>query len=118
LSCHALSGFTNGDSKGRKLLNAPNDFVTGVPALKQGVSCDACHGPAEKYLEPHVTKGWTAKQRAALGSEKLYDQLGLYDTKNLKMRANMCVSCHLKIDAELINAAHPELPFELDTFQH
>lgn len=123
LSCHALSGFSNGDSKGRTVLNIARDVVAADVAnkkfqLKHGVSCDACHGPAESYLAPHVAAGWTDGQRKKLGSEKLYDQFGLYDTKNLKMRANMCVSCHLQIDTELLNASHPELPFELDTFQH
>ena len=123
LMCHALSGLSNAESKSRVVLNVERDVVAADVASKKfnlahGVSCDGCHGPAEKYLAPHVEKGWTAKQRAALGSEKLFVQFGLFDTKNLKMRANMCVSCHLKIDPELINADHPELPFELDTFCH
>lgn len=123
LSCHSLSGFSNGETKSR----IPLDFQQDIePAAlkdkkfspKQGVNCDGCHGPSAKYLEPHVEKGWTQKQRAGPGSEKLFDQFGLYDTKNLKFRANSCVSCHLKIEADLIKADHPELPFELDTFCH
>lgn len=83
--------------------------------LEDGVSCDACHGPASKYLEPHTTAGWTAGQRAQ-GPAKLYDEWGLLDTKNLKFRANICLSCHLKIDAEMVAAGHPELPFELNMY--
>ncbi len=34
------------------------------------------------------------------------------------MRANLCVSCHLKIDPEMVKAGHPEPTFELDTMSH
>src|SRR5207237_1000818 len=27
--------------------------------ISEGVHCDGCHGPAEKWLEPHAEKGWT-----------------------------------------------------------
>lgn len=121
--CHTLSGFSNGESKTRILLNPPTDVVAediekGRFKEANGVSCDACHGPSSGYLVPHQTKGWTTTQRKALPGDKLFDQLGLYDTKNLKMRANLCVSCHLKIDPELIGAGHPEPLFELDSYCH
>src|SRR5579862_2592749 len=122
-SCHALSGFSNGESKSRIKLDFakdinPEDIAKQRFKPTDGVSCDGCHGPSQAYLTPHQTKGWTQQQRVAIGGDKLYDTLGLYDTKNLRMRANMCVSCHLKIEADLIQAGHPELPFELDSFCH
>src|SRR5438876_8378549 len=41
----------------------------------------------------------------------------MYDTKNLLLRADKCVSCHLQIDADMVSAGHPDLlAFELDTF--
>ena len=41
----------------------------------------------------------------------------MYDTKNLLLRAEKCVSCHLAIEPELVAAGHPDLlAFELDTF--
>src|ERR1043165_134232 len=123
LNCHALSGFSNGASKSRILLNYAVDLVPGEMAnnkfkISHGVSCDGCHGPAEKYLGPHQTVGWTQQQRVAIGGDNLFNQTGLYDTKNLRMRANACVSCHLKIDADLIQANHPEPIFELDSYCH
>ena len=123
LSCHALSGFSNGETKRRIGLNFQQDIDPAALqdkkfSPKQGINCDGCHGPSAKYLNLHVDKGWTQQQRTVLGSEKLFNQFGLYDTKNLKFRANSCVSCHLKIEADLIKADHPELPFELDTFCH
>jgi len=94
LNCHAV------DVKPQ--LRGPKFDVT------EGVHCDACHGPAEKWLEPHAEKGWTHEQSV---------KLGMYDTKNLLLRAEKCVSCHLAIDQDLVSAGHPDLlAFELDTF--
>jgi hypothetical protein len=76
--------------------------------ITEGVHCDGCHGPAEKWLEPHAEKGWTHEQSV---------KLGMYDTKNMLLRAETCVSCHLQIDHEMVAAGHPDLlAFELDTF--
>ena len=114
LNCHAVSEIKFKDGA-----------TTRVPLTKEqqgvkfdvsdGVSCDGCHGPASKYLDPHTAEGWTQKQRAA-GAQKLYDEWGLLDTKDLKFRANVCISCHLKIDADMVAAGHPELPFELSFY--
>lgn len=76
--------------------------------ITEGVHCDGCHGPAEKWLEPHAEKGWTHEQSV---------KLGMYDTKNFLLRADKCVSCHLAIEHEMVAAGHPDLlAFELDTF--
>jgi nitrate/TMAO reductase-like tetraheme cytochrome c subunit len=76
--------------------------------ITEGVHCDGCHGPAEKWLEPHAEKGWTHEQSV---------KLGMYDTKDFLLRAEKCVSCHLQIDHEMVAAGHPDLlAFELDTF--
>ena len=94
LSCHAV------DVKPE--LRGPKFDIT------EGVHCDGCHGPAEKWLEPHAEKGWTHAQSV---------KLGMYDTQNFLLRAEKCVSCHLAIDSELVAAGHPDLlAFELDTF--
>jgi len=76
--------------------------------ISEGVHCDGCHGPAEKWLEPHAEKGWTHEKSVAVG---------MYDTKNMLLRAEKCVSCHLAIDATMVEAGHPDLQaFELDGF--
>jgi len=94
LSCHAVNV--------KPALRGPKFDIT------EGVHCDGCHGPAEKWLEPHAEKGWTHEQSV---------KLGMYDTKNLLLRAEKCVSCHLQIDQELVSAGHPDLlAYELDTF--
>jgi hypothetical protein len=98
LACHALS--VSAAQKGREL------------DLTEGVSCESCHGPSSAWLGPHNLKGWTTKQSIAMG---------MFDTKNLIHRAEVCLSCHLgtaekSVDHEMIAAGHPDLIFELDAY--
>jgi hypothetical protein len=78
----------------------------------EGVSCEACHGPASGWLGPHTTRGWTHAQSVALG---------MYDTRNVVARAEQCASCHIgnaekSVDHEMIAAGHPDLVFDLEAF--
>jgi hypothetical protein len=85
--------------------------------IEEGVSCDACHGPSEKWAGPHKEKGWTDKQRTTLKThDALLKKTGLYDTKSPLARADMCTNCHLAIDADMVEAGHPQPVFELDYF--
>jgi hypothetical protein len=75
-----------------------------------GVSCDSCHGPAEKWLDGHdkgAKGGWPHEKSVSLG---------MYDTKDVLKRAEQCVSCHLAIEAEMVTAGHPTMVFELENF--
>ena len=87
--------------------------ATGSPekSRSDGVACEACHGPAEKWLGVHVQAN----------SHPQSVSLGLIDTKDLRTRARNCLECHLGtkdrvVDHQLIAAGHPDLNFELDTF--
>jgi hypothetical protein len=78
----------------------------------EGVSCEACHGPASGWLGPHTTRGWTHAQSVAAG---------MYDTKDLVRRTEKCASCHIggadkAVDHEMIAAGHPDLVFDLEAF--
>ncbi len=78
--------------------------------VADGVSCDSCHGPAGDWLEGHdkgAKGGWPHEKSVGLG---------MYDTKDVLKRAELCVSCHLSIDAEMVAAGHPTMIFELDSF--
>jgi hypothetical protein len=80
--------------------------------VNEGVSCESCHGPASQWLGPHI-------QANALHAKMV--ELGLYDNKNLALRTERCLTCHLgapgmSVDHELIAAGHPDLTFELDSF--
>ena len=78
----------------------------------EGVSCEACHGPASGWLGPHTTRGWTHAQSVAAG---------MHDTKDLTRRTERCASCHIggadkSVDHEMIAAGHPDLVFDLEAF--
>ncbi len=82
--------------------------------ITEGVSCESCHGPAEKWLGPHIRKDWDGKRS---------QEYGMVNTKDLAKRGDKCLSCHLGVgqnivDHELIGAGHPRLKFELDNYSH
>ncbi|MGD9688924.1 MAG: multiheme c-type cytochrome [Phycisphaerales bacterium] len=77
---------------------------------KEGVTCESCHGAAGQWNDPHQKIGWTDEQRKSPGA---LAKLGMIDTFDLSIRAEMCVSCHLQIDKAMIDAGHPALDFEM-----
>jgi hypothetical protein len=104
LECHAL--------------DVPQELRGQKFALKEGNTCVQCHGPSEKWFKPHSEKDWVNKQRAAAGGDhhKLLEATGIYDTKPLVARAEICVGCHLQIGDDLVAAGHPQPWFDLDYF--
>ncbi len=97
LVCHSLD--VPASARGR-------NFAT------EGVSCEACHGPATGWLGYHVT-------RDAKHDESV--KRGMYDTKDAVKRTDRCLTCHLGtsekfVDHEMIAAGHPDLVFELEAF--
>lgn len=82
--------------------------------LTEGVSCESCHGPAEKWLGAHISKDFDRQKGAPLG---------MYNTKDLIKRAQKCLECHggmegKVVDHELIASGHPRLSFEMDNYSH
>ncbi|MGQ0585863.1 MAG: multiheme c-type cytochrome [Gammaproteobacteria bacterium] len=80
--------------------------------LSDGVGCETCHGPAERWFTPH-TRGYPDHKK------RLAD--GMYPTWDLAARAELCVSCHQgsasrPMTHAIMGAGHPALLFELDTF--
>lgn len=82
---------------------APERLAPNVKA-NRGVSCEACHGPAEKWLRFHTRPDVTHEQRVAAG---------MRDLSTPAQRGNTCAGCHLNLPAGLQTAGHPELRFEL-----
>jgi hypothetical protein len=88
-----------------------------------GVGCEACHGPAERWLEPHAELGWgrrPAAERRSLGLVPLGEPLDL---------ARTCAGCHVgapadparglparEVNHDLIAAGHPRLLYETAAF--
>jgi Cytochrome c554 and c-prime len=98
LACHAL--------------DVPPEQRAHTFDLRDGVSCESCHGPAGGWLGEHTTRNWTHEQSVARG---------MADLRDLGKRAGKCLTCHLGfqkqfVDHEMIAAGHPDLYFELDSF--
>jgi hypothetical protein len=77
-----------------------------------GVSCEACHGPAEGWIQAHVAPGATHADNV---------KRGLYPTSDPVALARLCLSCHLGnkdkfVTHRMMGAGHPRMSFELDTF--
>jgi len=114
LTCHGVSVHDYASGKGGTPVGKRKDLQGGKYEPADGVSCDGCHGPSEKYLKPHAEKDWAIKKWKELGSEKLYNEWGIYYSKDVTLWAGQCVRCHLAIDSNQIEAGHPDLvPFEL-----
>jgi hypothetical protein len=97
LACHALD--VPASAQGRNFAS-------------DGVSCEACHGPATGWLGYHVTRDATHEESV---------RRGMYDTKDVVTRTEKCLTCHLGtadkfVDHEMIAGGHPDLVFELEAF--
>src|SRR5262249_40890342 len=88
-----------------------------------GIGCEACHGPAEKWLGPHTTCSWSG-----LDPETKEKRFGFVPTQLLARRAGVCVPCHVgvhpaddaplqDVNHDLIAAGHPRLNFEFSAYQ-
>jgi hypothetical protein len=90
--------------------------------LADGVSCEACHGAAERWLVAHTTVDWGSLKQT--GEAR---RLGMRDVEHLAGRAEACVRCHVgdaneasggtrQVTHDLIAAGHPRLAFEFATY--
>jgi hypothetical protein len=97
LNCHAM--------------NFPEDRQGDQFSIKNGVTCDGCHGPAQHWFGEHTQKSWRLKP----GVEK--EAMGMVDVRDPVKRTRMCLSCHLGnveegkvVTHEMYAAGHPPLP--------
>lgn len=80
--------------------------------IADGVACEACHGPAGRWIKSHVEAKATHAGNIANG---------MYPTNDDVARAKLCLSCHLGnqqkfVTHKIMAAGHPRMSFELDTF--
>ena len=80
--------------------------------VTDGVSCEACHGPAETWIQAHVAPGASHADNV---------KRGLYPTNEPVAQAKLCLSCHFGnadkfVTHRMMGAGHPRMSFELDTF--
>jgi predicted CxxxxCH...CXXCH cytochrome family protein len=84
-------------------------------SVEDGVSCEACHGPAQGWLVPHTAPGWKGLPPS------VKSQFGMLPIEDLGIRARTCVGCHVgegarEVNHDLIAAGHPRLNFELGAY--
>jgi hypothetical protein len=92
------------------------DLQHGTFFTRDGVSCEMCHGPAEKWIGAHVTQDWNELKRQ--GSVAA---LGFLDTEDPLVRSRTCAQCHVgspgrEVNHDLIAAGHPVLKFEMSAY--
>jgi Cytochrome c554 and c-prime len=80
--------------------------------IADGIACEACHGPAERWVRSHVEPGVSHANNLSRG---------MYPTEDDVSRARLCLSCHLGtkdkfVTHKIMSAGHPRMSFELDTF--
>jgi len=86
---------------------------------RDGIGCEACHGPAEKWMADHQDRSWR------LESVEAKRKKGMIDLRDPATCATVCASCHVGDAAEgrvithaMYAAGHPPLPnFELGIFR-
>ena len=80
--------------------------------LADGVSCEGCHGPAQRWIKTHTEPNASHARNV---------DNGLYPTDLPMARAKLCLSCHFGngdklVTHRIMGAGHPRISFELDTF--
>lgn len=81
--------------------------------LSDGIGCETCHGGAEGWIDSHYDPDVTRTENV---------ERGMLPTWKPAFQAKQCQSCHLGdndhfITHEMMAAGHPNLRFELDTWQ-
>jgi hypothetical protein len=84
-------------------------------AVQEGVGCESCHGPAQKWLARHYLNEWRAMDTQQKANE------GMTDTKDLVVRARVCAACHVgrgegDVNHDLIAAGHPQMRYEYGAY--
>ncbi|HEY3243857.1 MAG TPA: multiheme c-type cytochrome, partial [Phycisphaerae bacterium] len=93
LACHATGGRNFAED------DLPKERQGEKYSVRDGVSCEACHGAGEKFVDVHNKANGYAQAVA----------LGMTPTLDPVIRGNLCLSCHGKIDAELVTkGGHPK----------
>jgi hypothetical protein len=100
LNCHAA--------------NTPNEQRGERFQITDGVSCEVCHGAAERWIATHTNEDASHADNVARG---------MLPTDDPRKRGELCLSCHLGTGDQFVThrvmaAGHPRLSFELDTFTH
>ncbi|MFM8272135.1 MAG: multiheme c-type cytochrome, partial [Gemmata sp.] len=88
---------------------------------EQGVGCEACHGNAGRWLQPHTALKTADRKR-------VFEETGLVPLSDIGDRALACAGCHVGAPAgnglpvrdmnhDMIAAGHPRLNFDFAEYQ-
>jgi Cytochrome c554 and c-prime len=104
------------DPLGSREVDSPTptlSLTNSEPAIGHGIGCESCHGAAGRWITRHFERGLSRDELRGLG---------LVDTKNVLVRARLCVSCHVgsaenNLTHDMLAAGHPPLRFEMASYQ-
>jgi hypothetical protein len=126
LACHSIPEVALNANRvlGKSRTPAPDPKFAAV-VLRDGVSCEGCHGPSSVWTEPHKT--WPDTMTTYALREELTGFTALDDVFR---RAEVCIGCHIGAapdeklglplrDAhhDIMASGHPRLSFEFGLFQ-
>ena len=87
--------------------------------ISEGVSCEACHGPASRWKKEHTLSSWETSEQLIIAS-------GMLDTRSLLSRTDVCVRCHVgsrtkdgrirDMNHDMIAVGHPPLHFDMHLY--
>lgn len=99
--------------------------ASGLNHYALGVTCEACHGPASRWGDEHLSARWpTASTQDAVSRTIERSLTGFNELKNLSTAAATCAKCHIgegsevngkssrEVTHDLIAAGHPRLDFD------
>ena len=78
----------------------------------EGVGCEGCHGPSERWIGSHTRKDTPHTENLAHG---------MYPTSDPVAQATLCLSCHFGdrsryVNHHIMGSGHPRISFDLATF--
>jgi hypothetical protein len=96
----------------------------------QGVSCEACHGPASLWRDAHLNVSWGTNRPEGTVSALDKSALGFQELEKPNIAAAVCAGCHIgaggdernlstsqqEVTHDLIAAGHPRLDFEFSAW--
>ena len=91
----------------------------GLALRAEGVSCEACHGPAPRWVATHYQSSSHELDRAARMRRR--NELGMANSLAPATRSDTCLPCHVgaadrEVNHDLIAAGHPPLKFEMAAY--
>jgi len=89
-----------------------------------GVTCEACHGPASRWGDEHLSAHWQTSSKEEVENPIDKNAAGFNQLENLSVAAETCAKCHIgdgsqvdgksyrEVTHDLIAAGHPRLDFD------